>query len=104
MQIIDAAVEEWFAMHPDVKPEVKKKYRQVYAKCQDALNAANHALAGTEELTQEQYDAAFQSFKEAYLELRDLLHREGIAVNDKLGTGQSAMDLPEPMALSYRVQ
>lgn len=104
MQIIDSAVEEWFAAHPDVDPKVRAEYRRLYAKCQQGLRGANLTLQGADELSQDEYDAAFLNFKDAYLELRTLLMREGIAVGNKLGTGDATVDIPEPLALTYRVQ
>lgn len=105
LQIIDTAVEEWFDQHPDVDPKVRAEYRLLYAKCHEALNGANHALQGAEDLTQNDYDAAFAEFKAAYIQLRDLLYREGIASTDgKLGAAGATVDVPEPMALTYRVQ
>lgn len=110
IQVIDSAVDTWMDQHPNVDPKVRARYEAAYAKCVQALNAANHALAGAEQIDQEDFDAAFANFKVAYLELRNLLVMEGIArpgVDGELSVSavaaSDAIVLPEPEALTYRL-
>lgn len=105
LQIIDRAATEWFQLHPHVPPEVRAEFERVYQKALLALNAAQRAIAGSTELSQREYEAAFADFKQAYYELLQLLQREGIARADRtvlVGTSQTV--LPEPLALTYQVE
>ena len=105
MQIIDNAVQTYFATHPDVPAKVKQAYALAYRKAMDGLNAANHALTGVEDLDQQQYDAAFEEFKQAYLDLLDLLAKQGLMQGNQLRVSPTeTVELPEPAALTFRVE
>lgn len=106
LSVIDKAVEQWMDAHPSIDPAKRARYREAYTRCVNALNAANHALAGVEKLDQSQVDAAFAEFKTAYYALRDLLVIEGVARADaqgRLSVGDDAVVLPEPEALTFRL-
>lgn len=108
LNVIDSAVEQWVARHPEVDPKVVAAYRAAYARCEAALAAANHALAGAKDLDQDDVDAAFEEFRIAYLALRDMLVLDRIAVptpNGELSVGSApdAIVLPTPEALTYRI-
>ena len=102
--IVDSSVQEYFRTHPDLDPAVRAQYVDVYQKALRALDAAQAALRGVEQLDQKQYDAAFAQFKAAYQELLDLLEQKGMLRQQYLSAapGQSVY-LPMPEALSYRV-
>lgn len=103
LSVIDGAARHWFTLHPN--KEVERHYLEVYTKTIKALNAANHALAGAKNLDQDQYDAAFAEFRDAYAELMELLERHGISEQQKLKLSDgSTVHLPEPLALTHRVE
>lgn len=104
MGIIDGAVQEYFRTHPNTPPEVIKKYRTVYNKAMNALNSAQHALEGVEDLDQDQYDAAFNEFKLAFIELKELLSKEGLMQGNALNASPgTTVVIPEPEALTLEV-
>lgn len=104
LNIIDNAVNEYFDNAPLTPPRVKRQYLELYRKALAALAAAQHALEGVEDLDQQEYDKAFQEFRDAYAELRELLRREGLMRENYLQTAKGEMVLvPEPQALTYKV-
>ena len=103
LAIIDTAVQEWFRLHPDVQPETRAKYVAIYTRTMRAMNAAQTSLRGVEKLDQEQYDAAFEDFKRAYIELRDFLSTEGMMQNGRMSAGGEDVEIPEPEALRFQV-
>lgn len=110
LQVIDSAVARWMDARPNLDPKVRARYRASYERCVTALNAANRALAGVEKLDQQDIDAAFAEFREAYIALRDLLAIEGIARADAGGRlmvssdGADAIELPVPEAMTFRLE
>ena len=105
MDIIDTTARTFFDTHPQVSPEVRQKYADVYAKALNALNVAQAALRAAEDLDQAQYDRAFAEFKQAYSELMDLLGKQGMVQGQYLAaTPGQHVYLPEPLALTYRVE
>jgi tRNA A37 threonylcarbamoyladenosine modification protein TsaB len=102
LSIIDAAANQWFSIHPDQK--VRDEYTVVFTKAVAALNVANHALAGSKDVSQKDYDSAFTEFRQSYSDLRSLLNRVGIASGDRIGVSGSVVVLPEPQALTYQVR
>lgn len=105
LKIIDNAANEYFRTHPDTPPEVRARYVELYADAINALNAANHSLRGASDLDQKQYDAAFEEFKGAYVELAEFLKREGLMSGSMLKTGDGTeVKIPEPEALSFKVE
>jgi hypothetical protein len=104
MGLIDSSVQEYFRTHPQIAPEVRSQYVEVYQKALRALNASQAALRGVEDLDQKKYDAAFLEFKTAYQELLDLLEKEGILRQQYLSAGPGdQIYLPTPEALSFQV-
>lgn len=105
LNIIDNAVQTYFATHPATPEKVKTAYASAYRKAMSSLNAANHALTGVEDLDQKQYDAAFAEFQLAYRELLDLLSKEGLMRegNQLRVSFDETVQLPEPAALTHRV-
>lgn len=105
MGIIDNAAQEYFRSHPNVDPMVRAKYVQAFQKAMVALNAAQHALRGAEDLDQKQYDAAFAEFKAAYQELLALLEKQGMMNQQYLSAAPGEqVYVPTPEALSYKVE
>jgi hypothetical protein len=105
LDIIDGGVQEWFRTHPDVPEKAKQEYEKLHKKALLALDAAAQAVAGSTDLSQDEYDAAFAEFRQAYIDLVNLLHREGIARDNTMGAADgSTLVIPEPMALSHRVE
>jgi hypothetical protein len=104
---LESAVTNWFQRHPD--PKAEAEFHAAYQKAVAALLAAQSAVNGLEKLNQEQYDEAFADFKKAYLELRDLLFKHGIA--SPMGVGAfgiasetGLVQVPTPVAFSYQVR
>ncbi len=105
MGIIDNAAQEYFRTHPNVTPEARAKYVNLYQKALNALNTAQHALTGVEDLDQKQYDAAFSEFRKAYQELTDLLDRQGMLNQGYLSAAPGEqVYVPAPVALAYKVE
>lgn len=103
LEVIDAGARDWFRSHPDLG-QVQQAYLDAYAKAVNALNAANHVLAGATHITQEQFDAAFAEFRQAFAELRNVLELNGILQGNTLMVGQTPVAIPEPAALTYQVR
>jgi len=102
--IIDNAVGEYFRSHPDLDPVVRARYVQAFQKAMTALNAAQHALRGAEDIDQQQYDAAFAEFKAAYQELLALLEKQGMLRQQYLSASPGTqVYVPTPEALTFRV-
>jgi hypothetical protein len=104
LDTIDTTVQEVFRQNPDIPDRTRAKYTIVMTKAQQALNSAQHTLQGTQDLDQKQYDAAFAEFKQAYTELLALLEKEGLMQNNMLGSGEGAVQIPQPEALTYKVE
>lgn len=102
LEVIDVNVQEWFRQHPD-QDAVRRAYLDAYARAVNALNAASHALAGVKNVTQQEFDAAFADFRQAFYELRNVLVANRLMVGDQLMVGQTTIVVPEPEALTYRV-
>lgn len=105
LDIINGGAQEWFRTHPNVPEKTKQEYEKVFRKALLALDAAAQAVAGSTDLSQEDYDSAFAEFKQAYIDLVNLLHREGIARDNTMGAADgSTIELPTPLALAHRVE
>ncbi len=105
LDIIDGGAREWFRTHPDTPDKVIAEYEKIHQKALLALDAAAQAVAGSTDLSQDEYDAAFAEFKQAYIDLVNLLHKQGIAQDGTMGAADgSTIELPTPMALAYRVE
>lgn len=107
LDMIDASVRSWFARKPD--PELEKDYARAMGAARLALSAALKTTTGVERLSQEDVDAAFADFRQAYGDVVALLTAAGVA--KPAGTEAfvmasadgEALTLPTPMALSLRV-
>lgn len=78
-QIIDtivAFVDRYFASHPD--PAAQKKVDEAVVKVRGALNVLLRVANGVEDASNEKVDAAFEQFKQAYLELLGLVKPYGV--------------------------
>jgi len=107
LNIIDNAARDYFDTNPLTPPHVQRKYTELYRQTVVALKAAQEALRGADSMSQEDYDKAFQQFREAYGKLRELLEKNGLMRQGYLMAGkggQTQVYLPEPMALTYKVQ
>lgn len=105
LSIIERAVDSWFTHKPN--PELQAKINTALSETWAALRVATAATEGAESLTQEEYDAAFKDFQDAYTELHDMLKRVGILRGTQLLGSPEAVEgveIPEPMALSYKVK
>jgi len=106
LSAIDTVVRTFFSTNA-VSPEIQEKYAKVMTKTQLALSGALKALQGAEQLSQEDYDRAFENFKHAYSELSAFLLSIGIKQAPgmmKSSPGSSPVAIDDPIALTYRVQ
>lgn len=104
LDTIDVVAQDVFR-RTNASEEVRAKYQDVLLKAYTALNAAAKAVSGANELTQEEYDAAFAQFKLAYAELKSLIQSFGIVTPDGLlASSPSAVVLQDPLALTYKVE
>lgn len=82
--------------------ELKKDYARAMQTARQSLQVALRTSKGSEDLSREEVDKAFEEFREAYKELLAVLQRAGVM--DSSGTMSASPDLPalellEPMAL-----
>lgn len=102
LSIIQRAVDGWFLHKPN--QELEQRANDLITNTWTALRVANATTSGAESLSQEDYDAAFKDFQEAYSELHSFLKENGILKGTKLGMGNgSSEEIPPPLALSLRV-
>jgi len=108
LRAIDLTVRSFFFQGD---PDARTKYEKLMAGAYAGLGVATKAIAGLEDLDQAKYDEAFEEFKKAYAELAAYLKESGALRSSKLRLGASGqsvagdeIELPEPMALSYRVR
>ena len=103
LNIVERGINTWFRHKPD--PEAEAVATDLLNKAAGALRVASAATRGAESLTQEEYDAAFLEFREAYAELHSFLKSEGILKGNKLGFGPGyEEEIPQPAALDFKVQ
>lgn len=82
--------------------EVREEYAKALHTTQQALHLALRATKGTDELSKEQVDEAFENFREAYKNLLGVLRRAGLMNADgsmKAAPGHAPITVPDPMAL-----
>lgn len=109
-QIIDTIVTfvgKWFAAHPD--PEAQAKVDAAVVKVRGALNVLLRVANGVEDASNEKVDAAFEQFKQAYLELLALVRPYGVVPNaselsPKMTVEHGTLSVPTPMAFDPRVK
>jgi hypothetical protein len=101
LQMVDFVVRGFFEKAPEASRE---RYERLMAAAHASLGVAAKSLRGVEDLSQEQYDAAFVKFREAYAELMAFLRASG-ALSDgmRAGSGSGAPRFPAPSALTYQV-
>ena len=83
--------------------------RARYSKIKDnvlrGINIANSSLQGTQDLSQDQYDAAITEYAKAWGELQEFLKDTGALNASGLRAGPDAepIPMPEPVALTFKV-
>ena len=109
MGVIDAIahfVGRYFDRNPN--PEAQKTIDAALLKCRKALNAALHVAKGADKIDQARVDAAFEEFKQAYLELIDLVRPYGVSMDsDEKETFSASADgtrltVPTPESITRR--
>lgn len=103
LSLINVAVQQFMRQH-QVPLDVQEEYAALHAKTIRALNAANAALRGARNVSQKEFDAAFNEFFFAFSELRELLIRQGMMTDGKMAVGTGAVTVPEPAALTFKVK
>lgn len=98
---IDSYANVFFVAHPDVD---KQRYvGQAISKARAALNAALRTTQGTQELSKDEVDKAFQDFRSAYSELLVVVGPIGVRQEGKAVYGMSAagdqLVVPPPLAM-----
>lgn len=89
LDTIEAFVRAFFASSPD--PDREELVLGAIERARSALLAAEHAASGTENLTQDRIDAAFEDFRRAWIELEQLV--AGMPGLRIVGAGEPAMDM-----------
>jgi hypothetical protein len=100
---IASFVAKWFAAHPD--PTTQKKVDEAISKARRALNVALRSAEGTDKLDQAKVDAAFEDFKQAYLELISLVRPYGVSQEGeppKANADGAGLVVPPPLAIVGR--
>lgn len=83
--------------------QVQKDYARAMGVAQTSLQIALRSTKGTDELSKEQVDKAFENFREAYKDLLSVLQRAGLMNSDgtmKATPGMTPVTVPEPLAIS----
>lgn len=97
---IQVFVDSWFKQKPD--PVLEAKIDAAVAKARYALDAALRVAQGSDDLDQSKIDAAFAEFKQAYIDLLELVKPLGVKPEgDKLAAAPTAgggLIVPEPLA------
>jgi hypothetical protein len=102
LNIIQNVTRTFFSYRPNA--ELEMQVNDLLNKSWASLRAANHTVSGVEDLSQEQYDKAFDDFNKSYGELHNLLKSEGMLNGTRLGAGNGLeVEIPEPTALSLRL-
>jgi hypothetical protein len=107
LQIAELAYQQYSRL-ANPPPEQQAQFQGLLSNAWRALNAANAGVRGSQSLSQHEYDAAFAEFRKAYAELHAFLVQQGITgapspEPGKVGAAGMA-DLPEPAALTFRVE
>lgn len=107
VQVLDtiyAFVQQFFAKHPDA--DTQAKVEAALQKCRAALNVALRTAEGADGVANAQTDAAFEAFKQAYLELIALVRPLGVNTGDRLSAASAGDTLvvPEPLALTKHLK
>lgn len=102
LSIIEQATSTWFKHRPNA--ELEQESSRLIVNAYTALRVANSTTSGADSLSQEEYDAAFKDFQEAYTELHSFLKDNGILKGTKLGLGNGKTEeIPPPLAMSLKV-
>ena len=98
--ILDAIEAFLVGQHPSA--EDQKKISEAIGKARTALNAALRTAQGTQDLSDEKIDHAFDEFKVAYMELMSLVRPYGVRMatlpSARFATSREGLQVPEPMA------
>ena len=101
---IDAGVRQWIRMTDPPANQIAK-YESIRGKAYRALSIATRAVRGAQDVDQEQYEAAFHEFKVAFGEMQAFLEETNAMSAGTLSIGGEAPEpIPEPIALSFKVQ
>ncbi len=102
-QILDAIESfctAWFIQHPSV--ESQQKVSEAIAKARLALNIALRTAQGAKNLDDASIDAAFNDFKNAYIELLSLVKPYGVKESAlpsmKMRAAPGELVVPQPLA------
>ncbi len=107
LNLVQSAVNVWFARNPDDTEQAK--INELIQRSWAGIRAANLALQGAENLSQEDYDRAMSDFRNAYGELQVLLQKKGILSGSRGtllsmdGGEKESVEIAPPMALSLKV-
>jgi len=101
LMVVDA-IKEFTDTYFKVQPNtvLQDKVIAALTRAKQALNTALHITQGTEKLTQEQVNAAFADFRQAYADLLVLVTPLGVTTGDSLRATPGGLYVPEPMALT----
>lgn len=93
VEIAKITADLFFTANPS--PDARASVDKVFLKVHSALDAAIFAVRGAKDLTDLQLDAAFASFRSAWLELQTIFGKTGILAGDgKLAASKEPMRMP----------
>ncbi len=101
LNIINDTANKYFTEN-NTPVRVRNEFNAIMVKARVSLQAANSALRGADNLTQEKFDLAFSNFNEAYKELVALC--DSIWVTEKGLRAYDVSRLPVPLSLTYKVE
>lgn len=96
LSTIEAFISGFFRNHPD--PVTQAKYDAAMQKTRLALIAAERALAGVKDITEQDMAGAFAEFRAAYEELLQIISPMGVKSGDRLAAAPGQLMVPSPAA------
>lgn len=102
LDTIQRFVDAFFVNHPN--PDRQKQVNQAAARAHAALDLALRAATGAQDLNQAKVDAAFEEFRQAYVDLLALVGPMGVSSGGaRLAAAPGGgLVVPEPLALVRR--
>jgi len=102
---VDVVVQDFFRL-TNADDATRARYAKVKTNVLRGINVAGGALRGTQDLSQEQYDAAFKEYVAAWQELEAFLTDTGAlnASGLRAGPESEPLPMPKPHALSFKVE
>ena len=103
LQTIDDHADLFFTQHPN--EELQRRYTDVMTRARSALHLALRAERGANQLSDDEIDAAFAEFRDAYKELLRVTAPMGVRQATDPGDGRMAapapgiLVVPQPLAL-----